>query len=134
MRRSTRTSTATPISPAAAARHEAVGDIGAQHIERAMGEIDDARDAENDGEPAGDEKERRRRGEAGQELDEDEAQAKSRAPSRSDPAAPLLAMRSPENGAAPPVMSRRRRSRRAQSAGRIFLISALLGRYLAPSA
>src|SRR5258708_9059818 len=45
-------------------------DIGAEHVERAMREIDDARDAENDRQPRGDQKQRRRAGKSGQELND----------------------------------------------------------------
>ena len=45
-------------------------DIGAEHVERAMGEIDDARHAEDDRQPRRHQKQRRRAGKAGQELNE----------------------------------------------------------------
>ena len=52
-----------------------VGHIGAEHVEGAVGEVHDAGDAEDDRQPAGDEEQRRRAGEAGQELGEEEAQS-----------------------------------------------------------
>ena len=53
---------------------EREADVGAQHVERAMREIDDAGDAENDREAGGDQKQRAGAREAGDELDEVEAQ------------------------------------------------------------
>src|SRR5262249_45091662 len=47
------------------------GDVGAQHVERAVREIDDARDSKNQRQPRGDKEERRRAGEAVQELREE---------------------------------------------------------------
>ena len=44
--------------------------IGAEHVERAMGEIDDPRHAEDDRQPRRHQKQRRRAGKTGQELDE----------------------------------------------------------------
>ena len=44
--------------------------IGAEHVERAMGEIDDARHAEDDRQPRRHEEQRRRAGKTGQELNE----------------------------------------------------------------
>ncbi len=49
---------------AAERRHQRVGDIGPEHIERAVRDIDDARDAENEGEPGRDEEQARGRSEA----------------------------------------------------------------------
>ena len=49
------------------------GNIGAEHIEGAVGEIDDPAHAENDRQPAGGEKQRRCAGQAGDELIEDES-------------------------------------------------------------
>jgi spore cortex formation protein SpoVR/YcgB (stage V sporulation) len=45
-------------------------DIGTEHIERAMREIHDPCHAEDDRQSRGDQKQRRRAGETGQELDE----------------------------------------------------------------
>ena len=45
-------------------------DIGAEHVERAMGEIDDPRHAEDDRQARRHQKQRRRAGKTGQELDE----------------------------------------------------------------
>ena len=53
-----------------------VPDIGAQHVERAMREIDDAGDAEDDREAGGDEKQRAGTREPRDELDEIEAQGR----------------------------------------------------------
>ena len=52
-------------------------DVSAEHVERAMREIDDPRHAENDRQPRGDQKQRRRAGKAGQELDEVEGHQRS---------------------------------------------------------
>ena len=64
---------------------EREADVGAQHEERAMREIDDAGDAKDDREAGSDQKQRAGAREAGDELDEVEAQlegpAKKRAPS-----------------------------------------------------
>src|SRR5207248_11228735 len=46
------------------------GDIRAEHIERAMGEIDDPHHAEDDRQPRRDQKQRRCAGKTGQELNE----------------------------------------------------------------
>ena len=46
------------------------GDIGAEHVEGAVGEIDDPRHAEDDRQARRDQKQRRRAGKAGQELDD----------------------------------------------------------------
>ena len=51
--------------------------IGAEHIERAMGEIDDPRHAEDDRQARRDQKQRRRAGKAGQELDDIEGHRRS---------------------------------------------------------
>ncbi len=45
-------------------------DIGAEHIERAMGEVHDPRDAKNDRQTRRDQKQRRRAGKTGQELND----------------------------------------------------------------
>ena len=50
-----------------------IGDIGAQHVEGAMREIHDARDAEDDRQAGGDEEQRAGAGEPGEELGEVEA-------------------------------------------------------------
>ena len=52
-------------------------DIGAEHVERAMGEIHDPRHAEDDRQPRRDQEQRRRAGEAGQELNEVEGHGRS---------------------------------------------------------
>ena len=52
-------------------------DIGAEHVERAMGEIDDARDAEDDRQPRRHEEQRRRARKAGQELNDVEGHWRS---------------------------------------------------------
>ena len=54
-----------------------VTDIGAQHVEAAMGEVDDAGYAENDREAGSDEKQRASAREPGDELDEVEAQGRA---------------------------------------------------------
>ena len=54
-----------------------VTDIGAEHVEGAMGEIDDAGYAENDREAGSDEKQRAGAREPGDELDEVEAQGRA---------------------------------------------------------
>ena len=54
-----------------------VADIGAEHVEGAMGEIDDAGYAENDREAGSDEKQRAGAREPGDELDEVEAQGRA---------------------------------------------------------
>ncbi len=46
------------------------GDVGAEHVERAMREIHDPRHAKNDRQPRRHQKQRRRAGKPGQELDE----------------------------------------------------------------
>src|SRR5207247_10312106 len=48
-----------------------VRDIGAQHVERAVREVDDARDAEDERQPRRDEEQRRRAGKTVDELDEE---------------------------------------------------------------
>jgi hypothetical protein len=48
---------------AADRRHQRVGDVGPEHVERAMRDIDDARDAEDEGEPGRDEEQARCRSE-----------------------------------------------------------------------
>ena len=46
-----------------------IRDVRAQHVERAVREIDDARDAENQRQTGGNQKQRRRRREAVEKLD-----------------------------------------------------------------
>ena len=58
--------------PAGQRRGERVGQVGGEHVEGAVGEVDDARDAEDQREPGRDEEEEHRVGEAAQELDEEE--------------------------------------------------------------
>ena len=62
-----------PWNRAADARHQRIGDIGPDHVERAVGEIHDPRHAKDDGKPRGDQEQGRRIGEARQELREVEA-------------------------------------------------------------
>ena len=68
-------------APEAERAGEALGqrerDIGAEHVERAMGEIHDPRHAEDDRQPRRDQKQRRRAGETGQELNEVEGHGRS---------------------------------------------------------
>ena len=52
--------------------HELVGAVGAQHVEGAVGEVEHAQHAEDEGEPGGDEEQEHRGGEAAQRLGEDE--------------------------------------------------------------
>ena len=59
-----------------------VRDIGAQHVEGAMGEIDDAGYAENDREAGSDEKQRASAREPRDELDKIEAQGRAPPPER----------------------------------------------------
>ena len=54
------------------ARHQRPGDVGAQHVERAVREVHDPRDAEDDRQPRGDEEQRGRARQPVQGLDEDE--------------------------------------------------------------
>ena len=65
---------AAPEAEGAEAREaprEAPADIGAEHVQGAMGEIHDARDAEDDGKARGDEKERRGARKPVERLDEE---------------------------------------------------------------
>ena len=68
-------------APEAERAGEALGqrerDIGAEHVERAMGEIHDPRHAEDDRQPRRDQEQRRRAGETGQELNEVEGHGRS---------------------------------------------------------
>ena len=68
-------------APEAERAGEALGqrerDIGAEHVERAMGKIHDPRHAEDDRQPRRDQEQRRRAGETGQELNEVEGHGRS---------------------------------------------------------
>ena len=55
---------------------QAHGEIGAQHVERAVGEVDDPGDAENDREAGCDQEQRGGGGEAVQQLDDQEVQGR----------------------------------------------------------
>ncbi len=72
---------ATIAAPEAEGAAEPVGqrvaDIGAEHVEGAMREIDDAGDAENDRQAGGDQKQRAGAREPGDELNEVEAQGRA---------------------------------------------------------
>ena len=89
-----------------AAHHpgERIRAVDAEHVERPVREVDDARDAEDERQAGRDEEERRRAGEAVQELN-DEAREVHRRPSSSGD----------------------------QSCARIFFTSSAPGRYFAPS-
>ena len=50
---------------------DAVGDVDAQHVERAVREVHDPRHAEDQRQPDGDQEERRRARQAVEELDDD---------------------------------------------------------------
>jgi hypothetical protein len=56
------------------------GEVGPDHVERAVGEVHDARHAENDRQPRGHQKQRRRAGEPVQELNEQKIHDRSPAP------------------------------------------------------
>ena len=57
--------------PEADALRQPDGEIHAEHVQRAVGEVDDAADAEDERQPGGDQEERARTGEPVQELQED---------------------------------------------------------------
>ena len=56
--------------PRAQALHQAVGDVDAQHEKRTVGEIDDARDTEDQRQPGRDQEQRRRAGQAVEQLNQ----------------------------------------------------------------
>ena len=98
-----------------------------EHVERAVREVDDARDAEDQRQAAADQEQRRRRRQAGQDLQQ--RRRKIHARRRRRRSKPRLA--DSEAGGAPGGAIAWRPS--SQSAGRSFFTSSSLGRYLAPS-
>src|SRR5262249_17737288 len=101
-------------APEAERAGEALGQrerhIGAEHVERAVGEVNDTRDAKDDRKARGDQEQRRRAGKTGQELDN----IKGHKWSGFD--------------FSPPLPARGEREKWRQFFGRIFSTSASLGR------
>ena len=63
-------------------------EVGAQHVERAVREIDDARDAEHDRQSGGDDEQRGRAGQPVQRLHEEEGEIGHAIALASDPSSP----------------------------------------------